>query len=206
MPASNTYIAQAPFHSGLKQMTTTASYFEIQCPDNDGYWAEDASNLCAVCKSKLRRDVWNADFSLKKTQYDLSITYDGFYIASEKFRALIDQPGRAGVSFRLLPSKKKYLDNFYLVDLNNVVSVDIERAQPEIGPECGACGQCTYVVGAVGYFLSEQVAENDLVRTDLQFGDGFEKHFVMLAGRQLARDLNLARLNGCYLSLVEAQS
>ncbi|MCT4541765.1 hypothetical protein NSY55_27090, partial [Pseudomonas aeruginosa] len=45
--------------------------------------------------SGASRDHWNPYFVLKKRRYDLGVTYDGFYIASERFKAVADTlPGR----------------------------------------------------------------------------------------------------------------
>lgn len=176
-------------------------YFEVQCPDNGSYWVDDESCLCSACGSKLRRDMWNPAFTMKKVRYDLSITYDGFYIASDRFRIFSDRLGLA-LSFLPLPAKPKYPAPFHLMESLDSVRIDTARSLPEFGRVCPACGQNTFIVGVVHCFAGEDVSPPAICHGDLQFGDGFEKFHILLVGEMLADALSRANFDGLHLSEV----
>ncbi len=177
-------------------------YVEIQCPDNDSVWLPDTNALCPACGCKTSRDHWNPEFVLKKTRYDLGITYDGFYIASERFKAVAETlPGSQ--SFIPLPPRAHYPRRYYLMELLDQVRIDVARAAPEFGPMCERCGQHRFIVGARGTFSGEMRADTGLVRSDLQFADGTGKFYALLAGSEAAEVLAQAKLDGLWLEVVE---
>ncbi len=177
-------------------------YCEIQCPDNDTVWLPDATTLCPACGCKTSRDHWNPDFVLKKTRYDLGVTYDGFYIASERFKAVADTlPGRT--SFVPLAPRAHYRTQYYLMELLDEVRIDVARAAPQFGPLCGRCGQHRFIVGARASFSQDMRADTGLVRSDLQFADGKEKGYALLVGAEAGEVLARARLDGVWLEVVE---
>lgn len=177
-------------------------YFVATCPDNGSYWLGDESRArCPECGSKTTRNVAGEDFYLKKKSYDISMTYDGFYIASEAFRQACNAAQiQNRVAFEEIPPDKRYSSKFYRVEVIDQLSVDVALSRPEFGEKCGSCGQFKYVVGAKDYFISPLSSLGaGIWRTDLEFADGVEKFYKIIVGVVTAERLTKASLRGLEL-------
>lgn len=151
----------------------SGQYSLVICADNDSYWVSDRSAFCCdLCGSKRGRDIPSEDFYLKKKSYDLSITYDGFYIASDRFRKACIESCIEGVSFVQLAEDQRYPMDFYRMEISGRLTVDISRAQPEVGPPCKLCGQPGFIVAPLTYAVIEEVPSRGLWRSDSSLRKG----------------------------------
>jgi len=75
---------------------------------------------CIKCGSKTDPNYVNPFFKLSKKRLDLSSTYDGYTIISEKFRDFLVSKKLIGIDFVSLPSQPKY----YWLRVNRAIDID----------------------------------------------------------------------------------
>lgn len=182
------------------------SHYVLWAADNDCYWIpelKDPRYCCPICASKLSRSIENPDFYLKKKNYDISITYDGFLIASDKFVTALKKVFMNNI-FECVPIKadKRYRGNYFKVEFRDILEIDQEKAVPEFGSVCSSCGQFEHVVGARGYYLHGAPLGAGIFRTDIEFGSGFEKSPAIVVGVDSVEMLKVAGLKGVSLDPV----
>lgn len=108
--------------------------FYISMPDNGSFYFEDTdAPACPVC-GLVDDPCWiNPSFELGRRQHDLSATYDGARIASQRFVEFCDSWG--GVRFLEIPNT----GGFHLVVVDRVVKFDEgvdERTKEDLCPHC----------------------------------------------------------------------
>jgi hypothetical protein len=138
---------------------------------------------------------------IKKRRWDLSITYDGVLIASQRFKTMYDANDLSGLVFHSLPDDH----DFFAIRAVKVVEFDADRRQTRFINPCPRCGRFESVVGATPVFLKagSLVEALEFVRTDLEFGSGDEKHPLLICGPTAAETLADAKLKGLDLSRIK---
>lgn len=175
--------------------------YRLSARDNDSYFFRDRQDVkrCSACSALL--DKWKEDLSavpIKRTpQYDVSYSYDGVYVVSNRFRMCVKENAITGLVFTPLQAG--------LFSIRPEVSVpfDAERRGTRFLKQCQVCGQYESVVGATPVFLAAKsvIPERGFVRTDIEFGSFDEKHPVVLCGDEAAKVLMSANLKGLTLVL-----
>jgi hypothetical protein len=135
-------------------------------------------------------------------QYDLSYTYDGCLIVSERFR--IAAKGLVGMEYLPLPGQR----GWFLAVVEPEVAFDVIRRRTKLEGWCASCGRYTVVAGAAPVYLvdaPDQLPEG-FHRTDVAFGTGDELHPLVLVGAEGGRVLAGARLRGLSLEPVRTDS
>jgi hypothetical protein len=93
---------------------------------------------CAVCGALTSK--WNEPLSelvIKKRTFDLSITYDGVLIASQRLKSIYDRNDLSGLVFRPLPHDPMFL----AVYASRLVEFDFTRRNTRFIAHCSQCGQ-----------------------------------------------------------------
>lgn len=150
---------------------------------------------CDVCGELTSKwDELLSHLIIRKRKYDISITYDGVLVVSQRFKSIYEASGLAGLVFRQLPNDPEY----FAVTAERVVEFDAERRQTRFIKRCSHCGHYESVVGATPVFLKSGsiVGDSEFVRTDLEFGSGDGKHPLLICGHQAADALSDAKLKG----------
>ncbi len=106
--------------------------FSISINDNDSYMCSSTDNVfenmeglsvCESCRYRTDFEYISDDFTLKRKTYDLSGTYDGYYIASMKFKELLEREEIAGIEFKPLKNEPEYFAMF----VRNTVRFSTEK-------------------------------------------------------------------------------
>lgn len=170
--------------------------FSLSAPDNESYMLNGPTPhaSCGTCGMPLDREWIDPRFKLVRRDLDISYTYDGYIIASEKFKTATS--GR-GARFVDLPS----VPDFYSVRVDMSVRFDAVRRKTKLEDWCPECKRFRSVTGALPVFLlpGEVIPPERLARTDLEFGYGNEQHPIVLVGSTLAIELKAASLAGLAL-------
>jgi hypothetical protein len=134
---------------------------------------------------------------IRKWKYDISITYDGIVVVSQRFKFLFESACLSGLQFRVLPDDAE----FYAIHAGRVVAFDAERRITRFIKPCQQCGRFESVVGATPVYLKPggEIDPREFVRTDLEFGSKDEKHPLLLCGNDAAQSLSRAKLRGLEL-------
>ena len=170
--------------------------------DNDSYLFEGRDvKRCNLCGSITDRRCSLDGFKVQKRKYDLSTTYDGAFIGSQRFKDVYDKNEMRGLNFLKLPSDP----DFYLVTIAEMVEFDSLRRETRFENPCKECCQYESVIGATPIFLKNKsiVREGNFYRTDLEFGSDDEKAPLIIISRESADILKKANLNGIDYNPVE---
>ncbi len=150
-------------------------------------------NRCPVCGELL--DKWHEPLTglrLRKRKLDISCTYDGVTVASERFKQAYEEAQLSGLEFRQLPDDPE----FFAIQAVRSVPFDAERRKTRFENKCLECGRFESVVGAHPVCLQPgaKIEPNEFVRTDLEFATGDEKHPLLLCGVEAAAALEQSKL------------
>jgi hypothetical protein len=166
------------------------AYFNdsFMLPDNNDY------PRCIVCGCKLHEPFVNKDFKLKKKAFDISSTYDGFKIVSEKFKTIILELGIAEVRFEILPQ----LEGFYIFSANHILEFDSARRHTKFEDYCETCMRYKSIAGATPAFLKDikEPIDYGIFRTDILFGGCNEKHPLLIFGINTYKHLKKQKIKG----------
>lgn len=147
--------------------------------------------VCPACGYKTDTFFINPKFRVKRRSYDLSYTYDGYAIASLKFKEACARRGLTGVAFLTLPLDKE----FFVLQPTTTVKFDVERRKTQFVGFCEGCGLHRSVAGATPAVLKEQPS-SDIAGTDVLFGSGNERHPLLIATENAKSILTSERLTG----------
>lgn len=171
--------------------------------DNDSYRFADSSAVshCHVCGYVFDRRFVDPSFRLKRRNYDCSVTYDGAFIASQRFRDLSVRIGNPNLEFQNLPNDQ----GFWLMTVVGAsIPFDSIRRQTRFENKCASCETWESVIGAVPAYL--QIAgplPPGIHRTDLEFGSGNEKSPLLLFAAETVVLLKRENIRGLHFESCE---
>ena len=150
---------------------------------------------CPACGEMLNKwDVPLTDLRLRKRRYDISATYDGVDVVSQRFIDVYETEGLTGLRFISLPKDKA----FYAIQAVRRVAFDPTRSNTRFIDRCPTCGRYESVVGVTPVALKpgEKIQPKEFVWTDLEFASEDEKHPLLLCGVEAGQILKRAKLRG----------
>ena len=200
--------------------------YVVDCPGNDSYAFRERPALteyqeihqtiipdmsgesrvgvrrCEACGELLAK--WEEPLEslvVKEQRFDISCTYDGVDVVSERFKSVFVEQNLRGLTFRSLSNSP----SFYAVWATRVVEFDAERRGTRFENRCDVCGQHESVVGATPVYLKQgtNIEHDEFVRTDLEFASNDEKHPLLLCGDAAAAVLRRSKLKGLDLTPAE---
>jgi hypothetical protein len=147
--------------------------------DNDTYLLvkSEVCEGCGLISPEKRRDAISSDVRVKKRRMDVSATYDGFTIVSTKFKGWVESHYPDGVAFQPLLSDP----TFYVLSVSREIAFDSARRKTRFLNFCPVCKQYEEVIGATpGYVKATPEPFSGLYRTDIAFGSGNSKHYLVI--------------------------
>ena len=174
--------------------------YSLHCPDNDSNMCGSDDRLfgevkgipvCRMCGYKTDPYVVNSLFRVKRRVYDLSSTYDGYEIASMKFKEVCMRLELGGLEFLPLPADTQ----FFVVKPTVLTAFDYISRQTHFESLCAACGFYKSVAGATPAFLLSE-PESDLSGTDILFGSGNSRGRMLIATERARTLLMAEKLKG----------
>jgi hypothetical protein len=137
----------------------------------------EASHKCSACGYRIDLPKYNPSYNPKNSMQDFSITYDGFWIVSVKFRDFCIAQNYDDLEFEKFQSNNDYFN----LKVNNVVVFDYEKRRTRFEKRCNLCGNFESIVGATPtYLLVKSPIKTGILRTDILFGSGNEKHSLVI--------------------------
>ncbi|ABK48626.1 conserved hypothetical protein [Shewanella sp. ANA-3] len=176
--------------------------FSVSVNDNDSFMCSSTDRVfddvigvkvCPGCHYRTNFEFVNQDFKIKRKTYDLSATYDGYYIASLKFKETLNREGITGINFVAISKEPEY----FVMFVSNVVSFDTKKRKSRAEKFCSVCANYESYVGATPAFLKE-LPRFDLSRTDVAFGSGNAKHPLLIASESFVSLVKREKLKGLY--------
>lgn len=148
---------------------------------------------CPVCGYKTDLYFVNPSFRVKSRAYDLSSTYDGYDIASLKFKEVCRRLKLKGIEFLPLPSDPE----FFVIKPTALTSFDSVSRKTKFESLCATCGFYKAVAGATPVFLLSE-PETDISGTDIIFGSGNSRSRVLIATECAKNMLVTEKLTGLH--------
>ena len=167
----------------------------LSAEDNDGFMfqGDEQPPGCPHCGFVTDRSWVNPSFRLApRHAVDVSYTYDGCLIVSDRFRVVASR--FSGADYTPLPSQPGWC----VMTALQTVPFDSRRRKTRYEDWCSACERWTQVAGATPVFLVDPPTPlpDRFLRTDVEFGSGDEQHPLVLVGPGLARALDDKALSG----------
>ena len=168
------------------------------CSTTDAVFEElDCLAVCDFCNYRTDFEYINPAFKLGRRVYDLSSTYDGYYIASLKFKELIEREGIEGAEFVALVNEPEY----FVLSVKLIAKFDVGRRECKAENYCSHCDSYESFIGATPAYLKEALP-NDICRSDVVFGSGNEKSPLLFISSGFADLLKREKLTGIRLEKV----
>lgn len=175
------------------------NYFEIQFYDNDSYLLEVSKvdrhkyKTCSTCKLILNKrtliESHLPKYKVKRKKYHLSCSYDGFKVVSQDFKHLYESSKWQGLVFYAITKSK----GFYLVECTEIVEINESKSTVVQESKCADCGlyMGTYMKGFVSLNSSDiqRMKPNTFYRSNLEFGNDFEKGYSIFASEEITNTL-----------------
>jgi hypothetical protein len=156
--------------------------------DNGAYFFEKApaSLFCPNCDSCLSESYIPDDIVIK-SNYDIGCTYDGRKIVSLRFKSFCegDYPGE--VDFFQVTHKA----DFFYMKPRRILTFDVELRKTKFKGLCSLCGNYRSITGVTPAVLKGQIEPipRGFYRTDIEFGSGRDKSFVIIIGIETREEI-----------------
>ncbi len=183
----------------------------IRGHDNDTYMVGSCekrlpnvpdSVFCPACGWKVDWQYVRPDYRLGRRKRDVSATYDGATIVSQRAREILCGHGIERMLFTQLPHDP----DFFTLAPDMVVNFDSARRKTRLENLCEKCGLYAMVAGATpAFFYSLPKGDAWIARTDLLFGSYNEHHPLIVVSDRIAQALRSARLTGLDLEVIQAE-
>jgi len=158
--------------------------------------------ICPKCGSKTDEDYIDSSFLLHKKSMDISSTYDGYTIVSEKFKSFLESQAVTGIEMIALPSQP----NHYWLVIRNILEVDTSKS---LGIRflyyCYVCKNYAGIFGTsrLRFKGVESPITKGVYRTDLKFAQAHQKHPVIVVGVEIGTAIKAAKFKGVCLNKIE---
>jgi len=154
--------------------------YVILDPDNEDYMLDKiAQNKCANYSNIYDLNFINSSYQFKKKKYNISSTYDGFKIVSEKFRQFCEREKYQGLEFVKLPKSS----GFYWFKIHNIVEYDAGARKTQFINYNKECKGYEQIIGATPACLKSKIPLPDgFYRTDICFGNYAGKSPLEIVG------------------------
>ena len=155
----------------------------IDCNDTSHMWEcskFERPGLCPVCHNVVEQ-IPNLEYKVRKNKRrDLMITYDGFHIASQKFKNFCDENGYENLIFIQFPKSPQYY--FFIPQVT--FKLDPERGKFQFGNYRECCGCYDDVTLTYRYKCKdEKIDSNDFIRrSNYLFAGGLNAFPLIIIG------------------------
>lgn len=179
--------------------------FHVLCGNDNWTFAFDGGPgqvaTCSNCKGVLGKDTRSlAGIRIRRRKYDISFTYDGACVVTEKFKTCCEASNFTGAQFRPLPDDP----GFYILWPAEVVQIDAEAEGMQFEERCDECGRHKGVYcGTVRLKSGSVVPAKGFAATDLWFAgisSYDERGPMLLCGDEAAKILLGAGLKGLWFA------
>lgn len=177
--------------------------YGISGPDNDSYLNPDGwgKTICEVIDFVNNRENYVTEkFRVKRANFNLSYTYDGGTIVSQKFRDFCLRNKYSTLKFYQLKKQK----NLYLLKCTKIIAYDIEQRQTRFEEFQPDCQMYNSIAGATPICLSSKnKLEDGFYRTDILFGGGYEQSPILLIGTETFKKMQTEKFTDIDFQIVK---
>lgn len=158
--------------------------------------------LCVKCGRKLDPGWIRADFRVSNRRRDITCTYDGYTLVSERFRSAWLEWNFPGAKFIELPRDPR----FFALEATRILPFDAKAAATRFEEYCRSCRNYRVVVGAYPVRLKGifEPLSPGLYRTDLAFASGIEQHSLLIVDPQVYMRIRAEKFVGFEFAKITA--
>lgn len=157
--------------------------------------------FCGTCGWKTDWTFCRPTFRLGRRRLDVSYTYDGACIISDRARSIIASLTAEANIVRSLDMEPGY---FHLIP-HDTIHFDVQRRGTRFGTLCNTCRLWSTVAGGSPAFLkSVPAGSKHLFRTDILFGSYNARHPMIVISSELYHRFREARLTGIEMEPIAA--
>ncbi|MFV0376509.1 MAG: hypothetical protein ACK5JD_04315 [Mangrovibacterium sp.] len=163
--------------------------------DNKSFMHDQYPYCCPTCHYATRQKV-NTELKLKKRNYDVSYTYDGYLIVSERFRSFCETKAYKTLNFHALNLEP----DFFFLEVLDFFSLDYARRDVQFIDLCNDCKRYAAVIGATPSYIEEgfKFRENVFYKSSFDFGSYNRKSPLIIVGLTMADELLQEKFKGLY--------
>ena len=170
----------------------------ISCYEVPHMWehGNERPGLCPICHNVVEQ-IPNIEYKVRKTKNrDLVCTYDGFYIASQKFKDFCDENDYDDIIFVQFPKSP----NYYFFLPNKIYHLDYVRMKTRFIGYHECCGLYDEVIGSKFYrsVTVESNIKDFICRSDYFFADFLNKSPIVIIGKDTLDKMIKYGLSGFY--------
>jgi hypothetical protein len=185
-------------HTRKAQTDSERVYFDWRFTAADG---GPHPACCICCGRRTDRNFIDPSFRVARRRFDLSSTYDGYTVASSRFREACQGEHGAGLEFVAIPSDPA----FFIVRANRSLTVNRELSDLQLFNPCPTCREFAGVIGVSDLqFLDADPDAVGFWHTDLAFGEAHDQSPVLVVGMPTAKWLREKKFKGADLSPLPA--
>lgn len=164
--------------------------------DNDSYmYTCNYPNCCEVCHYVIKQQV-TSNFKLKKRNYDISYTYDGYLIVSKRFKKYCEFKNYRNLIFHTIDNEPE----FFFMESTQIIPLDYKRREVMFIDLCSVCNRYAEVIGATPSYLESEfeIEKNRFYRSEYEFGSYNYKSPLIIVSLEIATDLANQKFRGLY--------
>ncbi len=175
--------------------------YTIIYPDTDAFMLSEVKlDECAKYSNVYDLNIIDPNFKVPKRAKNISATYDGYTIVSEKFKAFCETGGYTGVEFLSLPGAP----GFYWFRVHNILVCDVEARGTEFLNYSEKCKGYEEIIGITPICLKDpKVLEDRFYRTDLFAGSFERKSPTYMVGKETKKKLVAAGFREIYFQKIQ---
>lgn len=150
---------------------------------------------CSKCGRKTVPNFVDPSFKLRKKSMDISSTYDGYTIVSNKFKHFCEGLSVSGLEFLALPSQS----NHHCLVVHNILEVDTESSEGlRFLYFCDLCGRHAGIFGTSSLRFKAVSApiSQGIFRTDLEFAQAHQQSPVIVVGVETGARMKAEKFKG----------
>ena len=153
------------------------------------------SLFCKACGRKLTQERVHPDFRLRRRDFDLSETEDGYWIASKEFKEFCECLPFGGFEFVPLPSDP----DFFWFRIHSIA--DYEPLEENLTREayCRCCGAFASVEGLLEHSGRVGALPEGIHCSEFEYGRGPTQRPLMLLGRKIGAHIKARLFRGVYV-------
>ncbi|MFH1026487.1 MAG: hypothetical protein V1791_00645 [Pseudomonadota bacterium] len=161
--------------------------------------------ICQKCGRKTDQSFFNPKFNLCKKRMDISSTYDGYTIVSERFRQFCISQKLNSLEFVKLPSQPGH----YWLRVHNVLVIDREKStEIQFRHHCDLCNSYAGVhwtswPAKICFQDVESAILTGIYRSDMEFADSHEQSYLTIVSFDLVTAIKAQKFKGISLTKIE---
>ncbi len=164
--------------------------YTIIDPDMNAYMLSDIElNACAKYSNIYDLNIVNPNFKVPKRAKNISTTYEGYTIVSEKFKTFCEVEKYEGLEFVTLPSSPEY----YWFKVHNILEYDTDARLTRFLNYNEECNGYEEIIGITPVCLKTKfLLEDKFYRTNICAGSFVNKSPMYMVGEKTKEKLKEA--------------